>query len=278
MKNQSLNLSIFCFLALAMPSQAFANYLYRCTSPSGVSSYSMHQAHASKCSPIFYHKTPLASSALFLLHEQQASSFHPPPQSSRANTGSASRIHDGHSRLSMYKYSVGGVSAYSNVRPNGAASVIFTYVNASAARLTRTGIDLISDPLNFLAYGSEISSASRSYGVDESLVRAVIHAESSYNPAARSSKGASGLMQLMPATAHRFGVSSPFAPAENILGGTEYLSFLSKRYSGNIELVAAAFNAGEGAVDRYHGVPPYSETRAYVQRVKLLAGRYRAGQ
>ena len=103
-----------------------------------------------------------------------------------------------------------------------------------------------------------------------------IHAESAYRPNALSHAGAQGLMQLIPATASRFGVADPFDPSQNIRGGVRYLAWLMKRYSSNLTLVAAAYNAGEGAVDRNGGVPPYSETQRYVQRVGQLADRYRS--
>ncbi|HET8729284.1 MAG TPA: lytic transglycosylase domain-containing protein, partial [Alphaproteobacteria bacterium] len=107
------------------------------------------------------------------------------------------------------------------------------------------------------------------------VVRAIIHAESAFRPHVVSPKNAQGLMQLIPATASRFGVSDPFDPGENIRGGVKYLSWLMKRYGANLNEVAAAYNAGEGAVDRYGGVPPYAETQRYVERVGVLADRYR---
>src|SRR6185312_4666936 len=125
------------------------------------------------------------------------------------------------------------------------------------------------------AYKDEIAQASRSYGVDEAVIRAIIHAESAFRPTALSRVGAQGLMQLMPATARRFGVSDSYNAAQNIQGGVQYLAWLLKRYGGDIRLAAAGYNAGEGAVDKYKGVPPYSETRRYVERVSTLAERYR---
>jgi soluble lytic murein transglycosylase-like protein len=85
-------------------------------------------------------------------------------------------------------------------------------------------------------------------------------------------------MQLMPATARRFGVGDAFNPQQNIQGGVKYLAWLLKRFDGNLTLAAAGYNAGEGAVDKYKGVPPYSETQRYVQRVGVLAERYRGHQ
>src|ERR1043165_1998488 len=108
-------------------------------------------------------------------------------------------------------------------------------------------------------------------GVDPRLIHAVIWQESKNKVAARSHAGAQGLMQLMPATAKRFGCQHPEDPAENIEAGTKYLSWLLKRFAGNVELVLAGYNAGEGSVDKYDGVPPYNETQNYV---KIISQRY----
>ena len=124
-------------------------------------------------------------------------------------------------------------------------------------------------------FQSLIQDASRRHGVEEALVRAVIHAESAYKSDAVSHAGAGGLMQLMPATARRFGVTNRFDPAQNIDGGTRYLAWLLNRYQGDVILAAAAYNAGEGAVDRHGGIPPYRETKGYVRKVGSLLGQYR---
>jgi Transglycosylase SLT domain len=108
--------------------------------------------------------------------------------------------------------------------------------------------------------------------VSADLVRAVIAVESEFDALAVSSKGAQGLMQLMPHTARRFGVGDSFDARQNIFGGTQYLRFLLDLFSGNVELTLAAYNAGENAVQRYHGIPPYRETRQYVAKVQGLLG------
>jgi soluble lytic murein transglycosylase-like protein len=120
-----------------------------------------------------------------------------------------------------------------------------------------------------------VREAADRHHVDPALVRAVIETESNWNPIALSNKGAGGLMQLIPTTARRFGVNDVFNPQQNIDGGVHYLKTLLERYNGNMDLALAAYNAGEGAVDRAHGVPAFAETRSYVQKVQ--AAYYRPG-
>lgn len=111
------------------------------------------------------------------------------------------------------------------------------------------------------------------YGVYPRLAMAIIHAESNFNPGAVSPKNAQGLMQLIPETAERFNVKKPFDPEQNIRGGLSYLRWLLAYFKGDVALVAAAYNAGEGAVNRYAGVPPYAETRSYVKRIREIFKR-----
>jgi soluble lytic murein transglycosylase-like protein len=125
-------------------------------------------------------------------------------------------------------------------------------------------------------YQGPIARAARESGVDPALIRAVIHAESGFNPHARSRKGAMGLMQLMPGTASDMGVSDPWAAPQNIQGGVKYLAMLLEQYKGDVTLATAAYNAGPRTVDRYRGVPPIAETQTYVQRVRQLLDRYKA--
>ncbi|MDD2272527.1 MAG: lytic transglycosylase domain-containing protein [Desulfuromonadaceae bacterium] len=112
-----------------------------------------------------------------------------------------------------------------------------------------------------------IKTCSDKYGVSSSLIKAVIHAESGYNPNAVSSKGASGLMQLMPATAKSLKVADRFNPKDNVEGGVKYLRFLLDTFQGDVSLAVAAYNAGLSRVAKYGGIPPYNETRTYVNRV-----------
>jgi len=120
---------------------------------------------------------------------------------------------------------------------------------------------------NFEKYEPEIWKASQRYSVDYNLVRAIIKAESNFNPKAVSRAGAKGLMQLMPETASILQVNDSFHPEENIDGGVRYLRYLLNIYNDNLQLALAAYNAGEKAVFKYRGIPPYQETQTYVQRV-----------
>jgi len=121
-------------------------------------------------------------------------------------------------------------------------------------------------------YDSHIEAAASVYGVAAELVRAVIRAESEFDAYAVSSKGAQGLMQLMPATARRFGVTDPFDARQNIFAGTQFLRLLLDLFDGDVALALAGYNAGENAVLRYKGIPPYRETRGYVKKVQAYLG------
>jgi soluble lytic murein transglycosylase-like protein len=124
-------------------------------------------------------------------------------------------------------------------------------------------------------YGELIYEVAMRHAVNPHLVAAVIHVESAFNPRAKSRKGACGLMQLLPDTARRFGLKKTkeiFDPAKNVDAGVRYLKWLTKRFNGDVQRVLAAYNAGEGAVDRFGGIPPYRETRNYVQKIFGLLG------
>jgi len=122
-------------------------------------------------------------------------------------------------------------------------------------------------------YDDLIEQVARAEGLDADLLRAVVEAESNYDAGAISKKGAIGLMQLMPETARGMGVADPFHPAENLEAGARYLRRLLDRYQGRLPLALAAYNAGENAVDRYRGIPPFPETQGYVRKILKAYGR-----
>jgi hypothetical protein len=169
-----------------------------------------------------------------------------------------------------------GVTEYTNVRPrDGRFAVLFTYISTCVACDLNSTINFARTALNLDAYKDEVAVAATEFGVDESLLRAVIHAESAFNPMAISNKGAQGLMQLMPGTATDLGVDDAFDAAQNIRGGAQYLARMLKNFNGDERLATAAYNAGPAAVQKYADVPPYAETQVYVERVATLRDRYR---
>jgi soluble lytic murein transglycosylase-like protein len=173
-----------------------------------------------------------------------------------------------------------GSVEYTNLAPGGgkgrAVTTLFTYIATCVACNLHSTIDWGRVRLHLTAYADAVRTASAESGVDEAFLRAVIHAESAFNPNALSLKGAQGLMQLMPGTASDMGVLDAFDAAQNIRGGARYLAQLLKKFGGDEQLAAAAYNAGPGAVLRYNGVPPYAETQVYVKRVGELRRRYGA--
>jgi soluble lytic murein transglycosylase-like protein len=133
-----------------------------------------------------------------------------------------------------------------------------------------------SDPARYNRYNGLIGEAANLYQLPVSFIRAVMRVESDFNPTVVSRAGAMGLMQLMPKTARSMGVSDPFDARQNILGGARYLRILANHFKGDLVLTVAAYNAGEGAVQKYNGIPPYKETQRYVRRVLKHYYAYRS--
>lgn len=181
--------------------------------------------------------------------------------------------HSASSAPKIYKYVAGGVTSFADVPPRTGAYIVLSR-SCYACNVT-SNIDWHATKLHLKAYGEVIELAAKTYDLDPALVRAVIHAESGFNARAKSRKGATGLMQLMPATAREVGVADARVPTQNIRGGAQYLAGLLALFKGDITLAAAAYNAGPAAVAKYAGIPPYAETQVYVQRVKILHQRYR---
>lgn len=185
-----------------------------------------------------------------------------------AGTASAGPIY-------VYKEASGSIRFSDKPPPTGVRADVFTAKGAKYS--TIGGLLRRGDGKLFPNhYSSIIDDAAKEHSVEPSLIRALIHTESAFNPRAVSPKGARGLMQLMPEIARFLGVKNSFDPLQNISGGTRHLALLIKRYGGNLKLALAAYNAGEQAVEQYKGIPPYRETQEYVRRVLALMTRYSA--
>jgi hypothetical protein len=170
----------------------------------------------------------------------------------------------------------GGERVYTNVPPAGEEAGLAAPPEPGSGRAGSAGAGR-SGPSR-RPFSQLVDRVAARYGVDPDLVHAVIAVESAYDPYAVSPKGAVGLMQLLPETAAELGIHHLTDAHDNVVGGVRYLRRLLDRYSGNLTLALAAYNAGAGAVDRHRGVPPYPETRAYVRKVtRLYAGSGSAG-
>lgn len=272
-----------------------AGTLYRCVGADGISHFGSQRLAGKACTvaasfrPEPARPTPVATATPRSAPAEAASAAPARPRPARrieflATPGAAAsgavvaprgaRV----TRGAVYTYVKNGITHYTNVRPRDRGvpvRTLFSYVETCYACAPLPGVDFGHVRLNTTAWAEEIRAAAAEFGVDEALVRAIVHAESSFNPNAVSHKNAQGLMQLIPATAERFGVADAFDPVQNIRGGVEYLAWLLDRFDGNVTLAAAGYNAGEGNVDRHGGVPPFEETRRYVERVAILHARYR---
>lgn len=164
-----------------------------------------------------------------------------------------------------------GITVFTDRKPD---TTRYRVRNLGCFGTCRTGVDWERTPLMNGRFQAEIETVSEVFGIDAALIRAVMHAESWFQPDAVSHAGAQGLMQLMPGTAQRFGVANAFDPLDNITGGAAYLAWLLKEFEGDLTRAIAAYNAGENAVRRHGGIPPFPETQEYVRRVKILLRRY----
>jgi hypothetical protein len=179
-------------------------------------------------------------------------------------------------RGNIYARRLGGRMVYSTRPMPGWSEVAAPrLLKAPPGSYAHSGLGQLGAPrLN--AFAAQFRAAARRNGVDDAWLRAIAHAESGFDPRALSPKGAQGVMQLMPSVARAYGVADPFSSAQSIDGGARHIKALMRRYKGDLTLVAAAYNAGVGSVQRFGGVPPYSETQAYVDKVQTLYARYRA--
>lgn len=177
-----------------------------------------------------------------------------------------------------------GADIYQCKAPGGGMLLTNMYTGGDCVRVMKetkrpVANDVAATPAKagstLVRFDDIISRYSNHYGLDDALVRAVIKAESNYNPQARSNKGAQGLMQLIPETARDMQVADPFDPEDNIRGGSRYLRLMLDEFGGNVELALAAYNAGPNAVKRFGGIPPYQETQNYVVKVKNYQREYR---
>ncbi|MEO5596260.1 MAG: lytic transglycosylase domain-containing protein [Lysobacteraceae bacterium] len=175
----------------------------------------------------------------------------------------------------LYQRQQDGQNVYSTRNLPGSTPVLSFTVPAPKNSPAHVGLGNLGLP-RLDVFAADFRDASRATGVEDALLRAIAHAESAFDASAVSAKGAQGVMQLIPDTAKQFAVVNPFSAKQSIGGGAHYLKQLLRRYKGNHALAVAAYNAGSGAVDRYHGIPPYAETQQYVAKVQALYLRYQA--
>ncbi len=276
------------------PSYAHAEALYRCVGASGETVFSSNPQGYRQCRRLPAPAVPVSHVASLkprgpedgvgrkaatgqvaapLARWSYSESKSPPPGPSLAGQPGARVL-----RGTVYRVvHADGSVEYTNVPPAGrgrAVTLLFSYIATCVACDVHSPIDWNHVRLDLSSYAEAVRAASREFGVEEAFLRAVIHAESAFQPHALSLKGAQGLMQLMPATAGDMGVVDAFDAVQNIRGGARYLALLLKNFNGDERLAAAAYNAGPAAVQRYNGVPPYAETEVYVQRVATLRQRY----
>lgn len=277
-------------------SPAFAGALYRCSGRSGELAYTNKVGGYSNCVKVAAYSDEPPKPAAETVAKGSATQptgrwkyqENPEPETERTTPQAPATSKDTVADEAVAKAKVlsgavykvskaNGVIEYTNIRPAGRYQVLFTYMATCFACDVRSRVNFGTVALNLTAYKNEIAQAANEFELDEALLRALIHAESAFNPNALSVKGAQGLMQLMPGTAGDLGVIDPFDAAQNIRGGAQYLAGLLKSFQGDERLALAAYNAGPSNVQKYGGVPPFDETQIYVDRVGTLHDRYRKG-
>lgn len=266
-------------LALA-PARAEAGSVYRCEGSNGQVAFTNRPSSFSHCREVSSYVDKKSAQATANTSPRSEYHSEPPAANSGVDANAVAQADDSPIEIhrgAVYKVvRANGVTEYTNIRPRSGASyrVLFTYMATCYACKVHSNINWGAIALNTDAYRDEVANAAKTYGVDASLLRAMIHAESAFKRYAVSDKGAQGLMQLMPGTAADLGVGDPFDVAQNIDGGAAYLAALLKQFNGDEKLATAAYNAGPQNVTKYKGVPPFDETRVYVQRVATLHKRY----
>ena len=278
-----------CFLWIWVPS-VNAGTLYRCVGADEVPQFTEKKIPGMQCKTVATFtnsssnegsKSTAVTTPVENVGNKQNTTSNTPASSSSASNKEVKFLRMGYTTTYTW-LDADDIRHFSSTKPRGVANVstkrteypIFSIPTCYACAVT-SNVNFGNVKLNLTAYANETRLNAQKYSVDEAIIRAIIHAESAFRPHVVSPKNAQGLMQLIPGTAKRFGVRDAFDPAQNINGGVQYLAFLQKRYKNNLTLMAAAYNAGEGAVDKYNGVPPYKETKNYVVRVAQLADRYR---
>ena len=293
MKGSILTLGAIALLATA---SAVAGTVYRCETADGGRSYVSKRVPGAKCTAVSaYSGAPRGRRASTPAPVSVGSATpanpvvgSPASGSTKVETAAATsslstpvapaapqRTPSGSGRVvrgQVYSYMKDGVRHYSSRPPSGGARAIavrtikYSYIETCFACSAKPGVNFGSVRLNTQAYRDEIRAAASKFGVDEAIVRAIIHAESAYNPNALSRVGAQGLMQLMPGTARYLGVN-PRDPFANLEGGARYLREQLDRFDGDLEKALAAYNAGPGRVERAGGIPNIRETKQYVAAI-----------
>ncbi|KGQ17925.1 Lytic transglycosylase [Lysobacter dokdonensis DS-58] len=174
----------------------------------------------------------------------------------------------------LYERQQDGKTVYGTRKLPGAVPVLAFTVQTPPGSPAHVGLGKLGPP-QLRTFNAEFRAAAKKTGVEDAMLRAFAHAESGFDAKATSKKGALGVMQLMPEVAREYAVTDPYSPSQSIDGGARHLRQLLRRYKGDLDLVAAAYNAGIGTVTQYKGVPPYRETIEYVAKVSALYERYR---